>query len=76
MLRFVNADARPNQIYSNDCGEMSSTLLNPGDVYSAQVGAGLKVCHFQDLLAPLSAGYSGTLRVQRQEPGSPLEGPP
>jgi len=78
VLRFVNADARPHQIYSNDCGEVSSTLLNPGDIYSTQVGAGLKVCHFQDLLAPLDAGYSGTLQVQAQEPLPmyPLEGAP
>jgi hypothetical protein len=62
-LRFVNADARPHQIYSNDCGEVSSTLLKPGDVYSTQLGAGPKLCHFEDLLAPLDAGYSGTLQV-------------
>ena len=68
VLRFVNADARPHQIYSNDCGEVSSTLLNPGDVYSTQVGAGLKVCHFQDLLSPLDAGYAGILHIQAQEP--------
>jgi hypothetical protein len=68
VLRLVNADARPHQIYSNDCGEVSSTLLNPGDVYSARIGAGPKVCHFEDLLAPLDAGYSGTLQVHAQEP--------
>ena len=68
MLRFVNADARPHQIYSNDCGEVSSTLLNPGDIYSAQIGIGQKVCHFQDLLSPLDTRYSGTLRVHAQEP--------
>jgi len=68
VLRFVNADARPHQIYSNDCGEVSSTLLNPGDTYHAQVGAGPKVCHFQDLLSPLDAGYAGTFRVEAQEP--------
>ena len=68
VLRFVNADARPHEIYSNDCGEVSSTLLNPGDVYSARIGAGPKVCHFEDLLAPLDAGYAGTLQVHAQEP--------
>ena len=68
VLRFVNADARPHQIYSNDCGEVSSTLLNPGGVYSTQVGTGLKVCHFQDLLSPLDAGYAGSLQIQPQEP--------
>lgn len=72
-LRFVNADARPHQIYSNDCGEVSSTVLNPGDIYSTQIGGGPKVCHFQDLLSPLDAGYSGTLQVHAQEPLSPLD---
>jgi hypothetical protein len=76
VLRFVNADARPHQIYSNDCGEVSSTLLNPGDIYSTQIGSGIKVCHFQDLLSPLDAGYSGTLQVQAEEPLSPFEGAP
>jgi hypothetical protein len=71
-LRFVNADARPHQIYSNDCGEVSSTLLNPGDIYSTQIGVGPKVCHFQDLLSPLDAGYSGTLQVHAQEALVPL----
>ncbi len=64
VLSFVNADARPHQIYSNDCTELSSTVLNPGDTYSTPLGAGPKVCHFEDLLAPLAAGYSGTLQVQ------------
>jgi len=63
LLRFVNRDTQPHQIYSNDCGELSSTLLYPGDAYSAQIGSGPKVCHFQDLLAPASAGYSGMLQV-------------
>jgi hypothetical protein len=68
MLRLVNADARPHQIYSNDCGEVSSTLLNPGDTYSARIGTGPKVCHFQDLLSPRDARYSGTLQVPALEP--------
>ncbi len=63
-LRFVNADARPHQIYSNDCSELSSIVLNPGDTSSAHLGTGPKVCHFEDLLAPLAASYSGTLQVQ------------
>ena len=41
-LRFVNADARPHQIYSNDCAELSSTVLNPGDAWSATVGDGTR----------------------------------
>ena len=67
MLRFVNADARPHQIYSNDCAELSSTLLRPGDVYDVAVGVGPKICHFNDLLAPLSTAYAGTVRVHEQE---------
>jgi hypothetical protein len=71
VLRLVNADARPHQIYSNDCGEVSSTLLNPGDIYVARIGAGPKVCHFEDLLSPLDAGYSGTVQVHALEPRFP-----
>jgi hypothetical protein len=67
VLRFVNADARPHQIYSNDCTELSSTVLSPGDTYDTTLGAGPKVCHFEDLLAPLAAGYSGTLQIQSAE---------
>ena len=63
VLRFVNSDRRPHQVYSNDCSELSSTLFQPGETYSAQVGPGDKVCHFQDLLAPQSSQYSGTLQV-------------
>ena len=66
-LRFVNRDVQPHQIYSNDCGELSSTLLYPGDAYTAQIGSGPKVCHFQDLLSPSVAGYSGTLQVHDNE---------
>jgi len=70
VLSFVNEDARPHQIYSNDCAELSSTLLNPGDSYSVAIGVGPKVCHFQDLLAPLVSGYHGTLHVndEQEEP--------
>jgi len=63
VLQFVNADARPHQIYSNDCVELSSTVLSPGETYAVAIGVGPKMCHFQDLLAPLSAGYRGTLLV-------------
>lgn len=65
-LQFVNADARPHQIYSNDCGELSSAVLNPGATYAAQVGSGPKLCHFQDLLAPVGTGYSGVVQVRDQ----------
>lgn len=67
VLQFVNADARPHQIYSNDCSELSSTVLNPGNIYAVGVGIGPKVCHFQDLLAPLSSSYSGTLQVHDEQ---------
>ena len=66
-LRFVNADARPHQIYSNDCSELSSIVLNPGDASVMHLGTGPKVCHFEDLLAPLAASYSGVLQVQSVE---------
>jgi len=67
VLQFVNADALPHQIYSNDCSELSSTVLRPGDIYAVGIGIGPKVCHFQDLLAPLSTGYSGTLQVHDEQ---------
>ena len=63
VLQFVNADTRPHQVYSNDCNELSSTVLQPGEGYSVKVGPGDKLCHFQDLLAPQSSSYSGTLQV-------------
>jgi hypothetical protein len=65
-LRFVNDDSRPHQIYSNDCPELSSPLLGPGDSFTATVGAGAKVCHFEDLLAPSASAYAGTVGVKRE----------
>src|SRR5437016_10898048 len=56
VIQFVNADARAHEIYSNDCSELSSAVLHPGETYAVAVGLGPKLCHFQDLLAPLSAG--------------------
>ncbi len=64
-LTFVNGDAKPHQIYSPDCPELASTALRPGQVYTVTLSAGPKVCHFQDLLAPLALTYSGTVDVQR-----------
>ncbi|HYR20710.1 MAG TPA: hypothetical protein VEQ15_14540 [Myxococcales bacterium] len=64
-LTFVNGDARPHQIYSPDCPELASTALRPGQVYTVTFSAGPKVCHFQDLLAPLAPTYSGTVDVQK-----------
>ena len=36
VLRFVNSDTRPHQVYSNDCSELSSTLLQPGETYQCR----------------------------------------
>ena len=74
VLQFVNADSHPHQIYSNDCNELSSTVLQPGETYNAMLlGIGGKLCHFQDLLAPLSSSYSGTIRVHDAEEERRLE---
>ena len=64
-LTFVNGDAKPHQIYSPDCPELASTALRPGQVYTVTLLPGPKVCHFQDLLAPLTSAYSGTVAVQK-----------
>jgi len=63
-LHFVNADTISHEIYSNDCAELSSTLLKAGDSFDTVVGPGPKLCHFQDLLAPLRPEYAGTVNVQ------------
>ena len=65
-LTFVNGDGKPHQIYSADCPELASTALRPGQVYTVTLSPGPKVCHFQDLLAPLAPAYSGTVAVQKQ----------
>jgi len=64
-LTFVNGDAKAHQIYSPDCPELASTALRPGQVYTVMLSPGPKVCHFQDLLAPLASAYSGTVDVQK-----------
>ena len=56
ILRFENDDVRPHEIYSNDCPELASALIPPGQTFAARVDQGPKTCHFQDLLAP-SAAY-------------------
>ena len=73
-LRFINADTHPHQIYSNDCSELSTTVLNPGDTYTATIGNGPKLCHFQDLLAPLATGYFGTVNVNDKDDWLVLNG--
>jgi len=67
-LRFVNDDVRPHEIYSSDCRELASTPLAPGETFVAQVATGPKLCHFQDLLAPGAAEYTGTVRVAEPSP--------
>jgi len=63
LLQFVNHDVRPHEIYSNDCRELASVPLDPGQAFVAQLEAGPKLCHFQDLLAPSSPQYWGTVQV-------------
>jgi hypothetical protein len=63
VLRFVNDDVRQHEIFSNDCRELDSTPLAPGEAFVALLDLGPKVCHFQDLLAPGASEYWGTVRV-------------
>jgi hypothetical protein len=67
-VTFLNGDSRLHQIYSPECPELDSTLLQPGESFRAALGAGPKVCHFQDLLAPSVAAYAGTVEVRRGRP--------
>jgi hypothetical protein len=67
-VNFVNSDGQPHQIYSNDCPELSTTVLAPGNEYRTRVGEGPKTCHFEDLLAPASPTYSGTVKVKEPPP--------
>src|SRR5262245_49179944 len=64
-VTFVNGDESPHQIYSPDCPELASTALKPGQIHTVSLSAGPKVCHFQDLLAPLAPAWSGTAEVQK-----------
>jgi plastocyanin len=68
LIQFVNEDVRPHEIYSNDCRELGSTTLVPGQAFVVRVD-GPKVCHFQDLLSPAAPEYWGTVRVA--EPPTP-----
>ena len=63
VVQFENDDVRPHEIYSNDCPELASQLLPPGQTFVTQVAEGPKTCHFQDLLAPAASEYSGSVRV-------------
>jgi hypothetical protein len=68
LLQFVNDDVRPHEIYSNDCRELASTPLAPGQAFVAELELGPKLCHFQDLLAPTASEYWGTVRVAEPPP--------
>ena len=68
LLQFVNDDVRPHEIYSNDCRELASTPLAPGQAFVAELELGPKLCHFQDLLAPTASEYWGTVRVAAPPP--------
>jgi len=63
-LRFINADVRPHQIYSYDCPELSSSLLQPGHADNVRIGWVFKLCHFQDLLVLPASEYWGTVEVE------------
>jgi len=67
-VNFVNSDKRPHQIYSNDCGELSSTVIPPGQEYATLVGDGPKTCHYEDLLDPTSPSYMGEFQVKERAP--------
>src|SRR5262249_42082433 len=67
-LQFVNDDVRPHEIYSNDCLELGSTALAPGQSFVAAVDVGPKLCHFQDLLAPSASEFWGTVKVAAPPP--------
>jgi len=74
MLQFVNDDVRPHEIYSNDCRELASAPLAPGQAFVAQLAPGPKVCHFQDLLAPSASEYWGTVHVTQPASDPPPGG--
>ena len=62
-LTFVNDDARPHQVYSPDCAQLSSLPLRSGEGFTTAAPAGPRVCHFQDLLDPLEPAYTGAVTV-------------
>ncbi len=72
-LQFVNDDVRAHEIYSNDCLELGSTALAPGQSFVVPVDVGPKLCHFQDLLAPTASEYWGTVKVAAPPPSVDLQ---
>src|SRR3954470_1909874 len=49
LLTFLNGDGKAHQIYSPECPELDSTILQPGELHSGAVGAGQEVLHLQEL---------------------------
>jgi hypothetical protein len=70
-VQILNADTKAHEIYSYDCQELASGLLQPGAEVSIGLGAGPKTCHFQDLLSPSASQYWGTVEVAA--PAPPLD---
>ena len=66
-IEILNSDSRAHQIYSHDCPELASEVLEPGQRFIANLGDGPKTCHFQDLLYPLAAQFHGTVEVRPTE---------
>jgi hypothetical protein len=64
LLTFLNGDAQPHQIFSPECPELDSTVLQPGQIHRAALGTGPKVCHFQDLLKPSAVATGGSVEVR------------
>jgi hypothetical protein len=64
VLQFVNADARPRQIYSNDCGELSSAVLTPGATYAVEIGTGPKA------VPPSGSARAALHRLLGRDPGA------
>ena len=62
-ITYINEDARPHQVYSPDCGALSSLLLSPGESFVARAPPGPRSCHFQDLLQPSESSYFGAVDV-------------
>lgn len=63
VIRFTNGDTRPHEIYSPDCDELSSGVLQPGEDWMTVSPVGPKTCHVQDLLAPGIQIYWSTVEI-------------
>lgn len=67
-LQILNADTKPHEVYSYDCAELASGLLQPGAEVPIGLSAGPKTCHFQDLLSPSASQYWGTIEIAAPAP--------